>query len=99
MCDDASEGPYESWVCASVLYGESECGSSQSGPPRPIRKEPDARVAAGHGMVDHVHRCLSSPPKNSVPPAVGRRKGKLAIRIHREVLVHEAMSCGSWFSG
>ena len=37
-------------------------------------------------MVDHVHLCLSIPPKYSVATAVGRMKGKSAIRIHREFL-------------
>jgi putative transposase len=40
----------------------------------------------GPEMVDHVHLCLSSLPKNRVAPAVGRRKGKLAIRIPRAYL-------------
>ena len=37
-------------------------------------------------MPDHVHLCLSIPPKYSVANAVGRLKGKSAIRIHREYL-------------
>jgi REP-associated tyrosine transposase len=37
-------------------------------------------------MGDHVHLCLSIPPKFSVANAVGRLKGKSAIRIHREYL-------------
>jgi putative transposase len=37
-------------------------------------------------MPDHVHLCLSIPPKYSVANAVGRLKGKAAIRIHREYL-------------
>jgi hypothetical protein len=34
-------------------------------------------------MPDHVHRCLSILPKYSVANAIGRLKGKSAIRIHR----------------
>ena len=37
----------------------------------------------GHPMPDHVHLCLSIPPKYSVANAVGRLKGNAAIRIHR----------------
>lgn len=37
-------------------------------------------------MPDHVHLCLSIPPKYSVSNARGRRKGKSAIRMHREYL-------------
>ncbi len=43
-------------------------------------------LVEGHAMGDHVHLCLSVPPKYSVANAVGRLKGKSAIRIHREYL-------------
>ena len=37
-------------------------------------------------MPDHIHLCLSIPPKFSVANTVGFIKGKSAIRIHREYL-------------
>ena len=37
-------------------------------------------------MPDQVHVCLSMPPKYRVANAVGRLKGKAAIRIHRAYL-------------
>lgn len=37
-------------------------------------------------MPDHLHLCLSIPPKFSVANTVGFLKGKSAIRIHREFL-------------
>ena len=37
-------------------------------------------------MPDHVHLCLSIPPKYSVANTIGFLKGKSAIRIHRECL-------------
>jgi putative transposase len=37
-------------------------------------------------MPDHGPVCLSIPPKDRVANAVGRLKGKAAIRIHREYL-------------
>jgi len=40
----------------------------------------------GHLMRDHVHMCLSVPPKYSVAFVVGFLKGKSAVRIHRGVL-------------
>ena len=43
-------------------------------------------LVEGYAMPDHVHLCLSIPPKYSVANAVGRLKGKSAIRIHREYL-------------
>ena len=40
----------------------------------------------GNAMADHVHMCLSIPPKYSVAHTVGFLKGKSAVRIHRELL-------------
>jgi len=41
-------------------------------------------LVEGHAMLDHVHLCLSVPPKLSVVYAIGRLKGKSAVRIHRD---------------
>ena len=46
----------------------------------------------GHAMSDHVHLCLSIPPKFSVANTVGFIKGKSAIRIHREILGSKRMT-------
>ena len=46
----------------------------------------------GHTMSDHVHMCLSIPPKFSVAHTVGFLKGKSAVRIHRELLKERRMS-------
>jgi putative transposase len=46
----------------------------------------DIKLVEGHAMPEHVHLCLSIPPKYSVAKAIGRVKGKSAIRIHREYL-------------
>jgi putative transposase len=43
-------------------------------------------LVEGHAMPDHVHLCLSIPPRYSVAPTVGFLKGKSAVRIHRELL-------------
>ena len=40
----------------------------------------------GHLMPDHVHMCLSVPPKYSIAFVIGFLKGKSAVRIHRGVL-------------
>jgi putative transposase len=37
-------------------------------------------------MSDHVHRCLSIPPKLSVAYTIGRLKGKSAVRLHRDFI-------------
>jgi len=48
----------------------------------------------GHAMSDHVHLCLSIPPKYSVAYTVGfsKLKGKSAVRIHRELLNERRMA-------
>jgi len=43
-------------------------------------------MVEGNLSVDHIHMCLSIPPKYSVAFAIGFIKGKSAVRIHREVL-------------
>ncbi len=43
-------------------------------------------------MSDHVHMCLSIPPKFSVAHTIGFLKGKSAVRIHRELLKERRMS-------
>ena len=43
-------------------------------------------LVEGHAMPDHVHLCLSIPPKLSVAYTIGRLKGKSAVRIHRDFI-------------
>ena len=43
-------------------------------------------------MPDHIHLCLSIPPKYSVAFVLGFLKGKSAVRIHRELLQERRMS-------
>jgi REP-associated tyrosine transposase len=51
-------------------------------------------------MKDHVHICLSIPPKFSVSNTVGFVKGKSAIRIHRELIGTKRMTgLGFWAKG
>ena len=38
----------------------------------------------GHAMPDHIHMCISVPPKFSIAHTVGFLKGKSAIQIHRD---------------
>ena len=49
-------------------------------------------MVEGHAMPDHVHPCLSIPPKSSVAHAIGFLKGKSAVRIHRELLQERRMT-------
>ena len=64
-------------------------GSLRKGVGRILRelcKQAGVELVEGHAMLDHVHLCLSIPPKYSVANTVGFLKGKSAIRIHREYL-------------
>ena len=44
------------------------------------------QILEGHAMVDHIHLCISVPPKYSIAMVIGYLKGKSAIRIHKEIL-------------
>ena len=50
---------------------------------RALAQQRESAVVEGHLMVDHVHMCLSIPPKYSVSSVVGYIKGKIAITIAR----------------
>ncbi len=49
-------------------------------------------LVEGHAVADHVHMCLSIPPKFSVSHTIGFLKGKSAVRIHRELLRERRMT-------
>jgi putative transposase len=54
----------------------------------------------GHLMPDHIHMCLSIPPKYSVAFAIGFIKGKSAVRIHRQILGNKRVTgLHFWFRG
>ncbi|ARU58358.1 IS200/IS605 family transposase [Oleiphilus messinensis] len=50
---------------------------------RDLASQKGAQVVEGHLMVDHVHMCLSIPPKYAVSHVVGYIKGRSAIVIAR----------------
>ena len=51
----------------------------------------------GHAMPEHVHLCLSIPPKHSVAYTIGRLKGKSAVRIHRDYIQGKGKAKGFHF--
>jgi putative transposase len=51
---------------------------------RGLANQKKCEVVEGHLMVDHVHMCLSIPPKYSMANVVGCIKGKSAIAIARQ---------------
>jgi putative transposase len=51
---------------------------------RELCRQRGLEIIEGHAMPDHIHTCISIPPKYSVANAIGFLKGKSAIRLHRE---------------
>jgi putative transposase len=66
---------------------------------RELCKQKGIEILEGHAMSDHVHICLSIPPKYSVSHVVGFLKGKSAIRIHREYFRHMKDGKSFWARG
>ena len=65
-----------------LLYGTLR---KQVGPIlRELCRQKGVEVIEGHVMPDHVHMCLSIPPKYSVAFVIGFLRGKSAVRIHRQ---------------
>jgi putative transposase len=50
---------------------------------RELAQHKESKVVEGHLMPDHVHMCISIPPKIAVANVVGYMKGKSAITIAR----------------
>ena len=53
---------------------------------REVCRQRGIELVEGHLMPDHIHMCVSIPPKHSVALAIGFIKGKSAVRIHRQIL-------------
>ena len=66
------------------LYGKFR--ESVGGILKELCRQKRIEMLEGHLMSDHIHMCLSVPPKFSVAFIIGFLKGKSAIRIHREIL-------------
>lgn len=49
-----------------------------------LARHKESKIVEGHLMSDHVHMCLSIPPKYAVSNVVGYIKGKSAIHIARQ---------------
>ena len=48
-----------------------------------LAKQKESRIVAGSMAIDHVHICISIPPKCAVSQVVGFMKGKSAIYVAR----------------
>lgn len=51
-----------------------------------LADQKECKILEGHLMSDHVHMCISIPPKYSVSNVVGHIKGKSAISIARRFM-------------
>ena len=51
-----------------------------------LARQKECQIVEGHLMPDHVHMCMSIPPKHAVSQIVGYMKGKSAIGIAREFM-------------
>ena len=59
---------------------------------RDLCRQKGVPILEGHVMPDHIHMCVSIPPKYSVAQFVGFIKGKSAVRIHRGVLGYKKVT-------
>ncbi len=66
---------------------------------RDLCRQKGVELIEGHAKSDHVHLCLSFPPKYSIAYVVGFLKGKSAIRLHREFPSKERGSKHFWVRG
>ena len=67
-----------------VFYGQMR--SAIGGILRDLCRQRSVELVEGHAMPDHIHLCLSIPPKYSVANTIGFLKGKSVVRIQRELL-------------
>jgi putative transposase len=66
------------------LYGK--CRQAVGDILKELCRQKRIEMLEGHLLPDHIHMCLSVPPKFSMAFIIGFLKGKSAIRIHREIL-------------
>ena len=59
---------------------------------RQLCQQRGVELLEGHAMSDHIHLCLSVPPKYSIANTIGFLKGKSAIKIHRDLLHQKRMT-------
>ena len=50
-----------------------------------LANQKESAIVEGHLMLDHIHMCISIPPKYLVSHVVGFIKGKSAIAIARQL--------------
>ncbi|UCE52674.1 MAG: IS200/IS605 family transposase [Desulfobacterales bacterium] len=72
------------------LYGKFREGVGQI--IKDLCRQRGVKFIEGHLMPDHIHMCLSVPPKFSIAFVIGFLKGKSAVRIHRNLLANKRVT-------
>ena len=62
-----------------------------------LARQKECQIIEGHLMPDHVHMCISIPPKYAVASVIGFLKGKSAIAIARQFRGRERDFTGEHF--
>jgi len=62
-----------------------------------LARQKECTIIEGHLMPDHVHICISIPPKYAVSSVIGFIKGKSAIAIARQFSGRERNFTGEHF--
>jgi putative transposase len=62
-----------------------------------LARQKECRIVEGHLMPDHVHMCISIPPKYSVASVIGFLKGKSAVAIAKHFSGKERNVAGEHF--
>ncbi len=62
-----------------------------------LARQKECTIEEGHLHLDHVHRCISIPPKYAVSNVVGYIKGKSAISIARNFVGRKRNFTGESF--
>jgi putative transposase len=62
-----------------------------------LARQKECTIIEGHLMPDHVHMCISIPPKYAVASVIGFIKGKSAIAIARQFGGRERNFTGEHF--
>lgn len=62
-----------------------------------LARQKECQIVEGHLMSDHVHMCISIPPKYAVASVVGFIKGKSAIMIAKKFFGKQRNFTGEHF--
>ena len=62
-----------------------------------LARQKESQIVEGHLMADHMHICISIPPRYAVSSAVGFIKGKVTISIARNLMGRKCNFIGESF--